>query len=350
MKQLLKNKISFEKIMMGLFMIVTLVLFGWYNMSKPRILILHSYDKSYAWVRDINIGLNRTLNSRYLYQVNWYYMDTKRHPFADFKNSAGIAARNVIKQTKPDIVIAIDDDAQQYAAKYFINDPQIKIVFAGINNQAEDYGYDKANNVTGILERLPLSAIRETLESASNFKSLNRPIRIAYLGDESPTVRGDIKQIQNFNWAPEELVTIKQVKTWPEWQQAIQTFSTTVDVVVVTGYRGLSRSANESALVPPQEVIEWTDTNAAIPVISGNGFFTEDGGMLAIGTSPYEQGEVAAAKALDILFKGKNPADLPFRTSEQFIVTMSDSKMKRHHFELPSVYESAARTGDKYFP
>jgi ABC-type uncharacterized transport system substrate-binding protein len=140
------------------------------------------------------------------------------------------------------------------------------------------------------------------------------------------------------------------VTTWPEWQQAILTFNTTVDVILVTGYRGLSRSANEPTLVSPQEVVVWTEASASIPVISGNGFYTEDGGMLAIGTSPYEQGEVAGAKALDIILKGKHPNEIPFMTSGQFIVTMSGSKMKRHHFELPSVYEAAARTGDKYLP
>jgi hypothetical protein len=117
------KKWPFERVMATVFMLITLALFGWYNMSKPRILVLHSYDKDYAWTRDVNVGLMRGFKTRFLYQVNWYYMDTKRHPSPEFKKSAGIAARNVIKSTQPDVVIAVDDDAQEYAAKYFINDP-----------------------------------------------------------------------------------------------------------------------------------------------------------------------------------------------------------------------------------
>ena len=85
-------------------------------------------------------------------------------------------------------------------------------------------------------------------------------------------------------------------------------------------------------------------------MFSGNGFFTEVGGMLAIGTSPYEQGEVAAQKALAIILDRKNPNELAPESSQHFIVTMSGSKMAAHHFILPRVYEAAARTGDKFYP
>jgi ABC-type uncharacterized transport system substrate-binding protein len=102
--------------------------------------------------------------------------------------------------------------------------------------------------------------------------------------------------------------------------------------------------------VPFKTVVDWTEKNSAIPVFSGNGFFTEDGGMLAIGTSPYEQGEVAAQKALAIILDHKSPAELAPESSQHFIVTMSGKKMEARHFVLPRVYEAAARTGDKYYP
>lgn len=344
------QQLSFERVMAALFMLIALALFGWYNMTKPRILILHSYDKDYAWVRDVNIGLGRELKNKYRYQLNWYYMDTKRHPSLEFKTSAGIAARNVISSTQPDVVIAIDDDAQKFAAQYFVNDPHIKIVYAGINNKAEDYGYDKAANATGILERLPLSAMRETLASASNFNHLDHPLRIAYLGDMSATVSGDIDQIEQFNWAPQQLTQVLRVQTFSDWQTSIDQLGNSADIILVTGYRALKRSYDNSKLVPPQEVVAWTEAHSRIPVFSGNGFYTEDGGMLAIGTSPYEQGEVAAQKALAIILDGKQPSELAPTTSQQFIVTMSGNKIKARQFELPRVYEAAARTGDKYFP
>jgi ABC-type uncharacterized transport system substrate-binding protein len=343
-------KFSFERSMAVIFVLITLSLFGWYNMTKPRILVLHSYDKNYPWVRDINVGLARGFKNKYRYQLNWYYMDTKRHPDTKFKQSAGIAAVNFIKNTQPDIVIAIDDDAQEYVAKHFINKPNITIVYAGINSSEEKYGYEKAVNVTGILERLPLKAVQETLASAYNFKSLNRPVRVAFVGDKSATVLGDEQQIQDFNWSPHQLVKHETFKTFSEWQTEIKNLATQADVILVTNYRELHRSASDPQLVPAKEVVAWMETHSPIPIISGNGFYLEDGGMLSIGTSPYEQGEVAAKMALSIALQHKKPSELERVAGEQFVVTMNASKMNARHFELPRVYEAAARTGDSFLP
>lgn len=338
-----------EKALMWLFLLVTLVLIAWYNLTKPSILVLHSYDKDYSWVRDINIGVNRVLKNKYLYQVRWYYMDTKRHPDERYKTSAGISARDLIEQTRPDVVIAMDDDAQKYVAKYFSNNPKIKIVFGGVNKEAEDYGYEKASNVTGILERLPLTAISETLQSARHLQQLKRPVQIAYLGDSSETVTGDANQIRKFDWAPHQMKEVRQVKTWGEWQSSILELGQQVDVILLTNYRGLQRSATDPSLVPAKEVVAWTEKNSTVPVVGGNGFYTEDGGMMAIGTSPFEQGEVAARKALQIVMKKVDPKALPIVASQEFIVTMSGSRMKQRQFQLPKVYEAAAHAGDQYF-
>lgn len=350
-----------EKVLPGLFLAGALLLFGWYNISKPNILVLHSYDPDYAWVRDINVGLNRVFERKYLYQVRWYYMDTKRHPSAAFKASAGVAARNVIAATRPDVVIAIDDDAQQYAARHYANDARIKIVFAGVNREAADYGYAGATNVTGVLERIPLAAMREALLSARGFGTSGRPARVAFIGDRSETVDGDARQVRRYAWAPLQLGTVLQVGTWTEWQAGVRALSATHDVVLVGGYRGLRRAAgtdaapgtasmSASALVPAQEVVAWTEAHSSAPVISFNGFYIEDGGMLAIGSSPYEQGELAGRRALQIVLEHCAPAALPVLATRQFIVTMNGARMRARHFELPLVYEAAARTGNQYLP
>lgn len=340
----------FEKCMLVLFMGGALLLLGWYNASKPSILVLHSYDPDYAWVRDINVGLNRVLDKKYLYQVRWYYMDTKRHPSADFKAGAGVAARNVIAAARPDVVIAIDDDAQEYAMRHFVGDPHVKIVFAGVNRDAADYGYAGAANVTGILERIPLDAMREALDSAPGFRSLQRPIRVGFIGDRSQTVDGDAGQVRRYDWRPLQLGSVLQVDTWPAWQAGVLALGARHDVLLVSGYRGLRRSDADAGLVPAREVVAWTEAHAHVPVISFNGFYVEEGGMLAIGTSPYEQGEVAGTLALELALDRRAAATLPVAMSGQFIVSMNGARMRAKRFALPRVYEAAARTGNHYLP
>lgn len=343
-------KLKPENVMVGLFMASATLLFAWHNLTKPSILILHSYDPDYAWCRDINIGLNRVLKDRYRYRLRWHYMDTKRHPYDDYKRSAGIAARNVIAAANPDVVIAIDDDAQQYVARYYRNNPRVKIVFAGVNSTTGDYGYDDANNVTGILERLPLSAMQEALSSSASFKALDHPIRLAFLGDHSETVDGDAGQLQRFDWRPMQLTSVRQVDTWPQWQANVLDLAAANDVLLLSGYRRLHRSATDASLVPPREVVAWTESHATLPVISLNAFYTEDGGMLAIGASPYEQGEMAGTLALDLALRDRKVSALPVTSTSQFVVSMSGSKMQAKHFTLPRVYEAAARTGNLYLP
>jgi ABC-type uncharacterized transport system substrate-binding protein len=339
-----------EKITMTLFLGAALLLFGWYNSRKPSILVLHSYDPDYAWVRDINVGLNRVFTEKYRYQVRWYYMDTKRHPSAAFKAGAGIAARRIVASAQPDVVIAIDDDAQEFAMRHFVNDPHVAIVFAGVNREAADYGYTGAANTTGILERIPLGAMRDALASARNLARPGQPIRVAYIGDRSDTVDGDARQVRRYDWRPLQLGDVLQVDTWPAWQAGVLALGAGHDALLLSGYRRLRRSATDASLVPAQEVVAWTEAHAARPVISFNGFYTEDGGMLAIGTSPYEQGEVAGRLALQIALERRAPGTLPVRASTQFIVSMRGATMRARGFVLPGVYEAAARTGNQYLP
>jgi hypothetical protein len=120
------------------------------------------------------------------------------------------------------------------------------------------------------------------------------------------------------------------------------------DFIVTTNYRGLARSAEDSTLVPPAEVAAWTEANARPVVVGTYGFWVEDGGALAIATSPYEQGEVAARMALQIV-EGVSPNTIPVRTTNQVIVFARGSALQRRGFVLPPIYEAFARATRNYF-
>jgi ABC-type uncharacterized transport system substrate-binding protein len=79
-----------------------------------------------------------------------------------------------------------------------------------------------------------------------------------------------------------------------------------------------------------------------------DGFFVEDGGALAIGASPFEQGEVAARMVLDIVTRGTIPRDIPVVSTEQFAVFMRGEKMQELGLWLPRFYESFARATHNY--
>jgi ABC-type uncharacterized transport system substrate-binding protein len=332
------------------FLILMMVLLTWFKLTQPRIVVLHSYDPHYEWTRDIDVGLRRVLDSKLRYRVQWHYMDLKNHPDSEFRRRAALLARRAIDTWNPDLIIAVDDDAHKYVVKDFANKPGISIVFAGINGEIEPYGYHKARNVTGILERKSLADIRQALQAMRTIDG-GKPIgqRLAHLGDRSDSVQEDERALAAYDWSPLTLVASSMVGNFDEWKAAVRKAGESADVVVISNYRALYRRGAAGPPVPPDEVIEWTIANSKVLLVGMAGFFVEDGGMFAVGASGFEQGDTAARMAIRILDKEVEPNDIPVAMPRQFIVYMRKSKMADRGVTLPGFYESFARATNNYF-
>lgn len=329
-------------ILVGVFLLAASVAMAVVVVSRPRILVIQSYYTDYSWTRDVDAGIRRVFGKSPRFSARWYYMDTKRNPSREFRERAGAAARQTIEDWHPDVVIAVDDDAQQFAARHFADHPAISVVFAGVNNQASDYGYHKAGNVTGILERQKLDAVQTALIDLGRVKGFKGPPRLLNLGDRSQTVAGDARAIAAFDWQGVRYLGSQLVGTFAEWQRAVQGAADQADFILTTNYRGLARSADDPSLVPASEVARWTEANARPVVVGTYGFWVEDGGALAIATSPFEQGEVAARMALQVL-DGASPKTIPIQTTNQFIVFARGSALQQRGLTLPPIYEAFAR-------
>jgi len=336
------------RILIALFFIQIIVMIAWYNVRKPRILVLHSYFTDYSWVRDVNAGINGVLGGRNDILLRWHYLDTKRRPWIEYRKNAGNVARRLVREWKPDVIVAVDDEAQEYAAKHFIDDPRMKIVFCGVNADPARHGYGGARNVTGILERLPLGAVREGLMSCLGRGRGNGPLRVTYLGDDSETAEGDEKQCRAFDWSPVVFAGSRRVGRFDAWKAAIR--EPGADVVIVSSYRSLlrSRGSRDRDHVPSGEVMEWTEKHSPVPVIGMDVSVVEDGGMLAIAASPAEQGEAAARMAVDIIDSGKDPKTIPVAETSRFVVAMRKSRIDARRFRVPGIYEEFSRAGNRY--
>ncbi|MDM8545612.1 ABC transporter substrate binding protein [Candidatus Venteria ishoeyi] len=332
-------------------LIVTAITF---NINKPRIMILHSYHPDYAWTRDVNVGLNRIAKTWNNYSLIWHHMDTKKHNDPEWLTKAGLVARRAIDKWEPHVLIAVDDYAQKLAAKFYVDDPSISIVFAGVNGSIEPYGYVGAKNVTGILERRQLGALKETLLSLKQVGKVDtleskKNLRLFYLMDPSVSVKRNQKAIEEYAWKPLQYAGSKVAKNYEQWQQIIQELEGQVDYVVLANYRKLPRSSTDKTFVPPKEVMSWTEQNAIMPVIGLNVFNVEDGAMLSVGVSPYEQGEVAAKMAEKIINKKIQANQIPVESSQQFIIAMRESDVNKRQLIVPSIYEAFSRATATYY-
>jgi len=337
--------------LIGLFLLLMIGTLVSYTLNKPRVLVLHSYATDYPWVRDVNVGLKRVLD-KHAYSVRWHYMDTKRHPYPEFMRRAASMAELLITQWEPQVIIAIDDNAQQWVARNYAGREDIAVVFAGVGAEPADYGYSGQANVTGILERMPLAAIRDTLlrihSGRSGQQGRGAP-RLLHISDSSPSARGNRRQLLDFDWSPAVLVESIEAHTLADWQRAVDSAAGRADFLFVTNYHTLRRSADDDSIVPSSEVARWTEAHTDLLTVGAWGFFVEDGGMLAIGVSPYEQGQIAAGMAVDIIDDGALPADLPIRSTSQFIVYLRGSAMHAKGITLPAIYEAFAHATNNWF-
>ena len=322
-----------------------------FNATKPRVMILQSYDPEYAWTRDVDVGIRRVSAGWTNYSVSWHYMNTKRLSDPESLRYAGIVARRAIERFDPHVLIAVDDLAQRLAARYFVNHPRMEIVFSGVNGSIEPYGYGGADNVTGVLERKPLQAVKDlvlTLEQDALETNGSRP-GIHYLMDPSESMARDRHRVEAFDWSPLRYEGTYVAEDYPSWQDYVRALPDSEgEYLVVANYRQLRRSDVDQERVPPDEVMAWTEANSPIPIIGVNVFNVEEGAAVAVGASPFEQGEVAATLAETLLQEDVRAGEVPIENPRYYVVAINEAALAKRGLELPQIYETFARTTFTY--
>lgn len=312
------------------------------NLSKPRIFVLHSYGLDFSWVRDINIGIERVLKHK-PYSIRWHYMDTKRNPSAKYKEKAGKIAIDAINQWNPNIIIAVDDNAQKFVAVHFKNKKSINIVFTGVNASIKAYGYEKAKNVTGILERIPFEEFREIFVQILP----ENKRRIVHISDASVTSQLIHEELTSVKWDPLKLVKSFQCETFEDWKEVINKSHKLGDILLVTHYHTLLDKNGKT--MNPKDVLKWTTPRLKIPDIGCWGFFVEDGGMMSVAVSPYEQGEEAAKMAVKIIEEHIPPHKIAVKINNLYVVYMRGSSLKEKGITLPKMLEAFAKATNTYY-
>jgi hypothetical protein len=340
---------KFTILIMATFILTLTGIVLYKNINKPRILVLHSYSDDYVWTRQINVGLDRVFGKVQGVDIRNHEMRTKKMSGKCYKHRAGIAGHSTIELIRPNVIVAIDDNAQKYVAKQYVNNPDIKIVFAGINGSPEPYGYLEANNVTGILERKPAVALSEVILLLSeNLGIIGQKPKAIFLSDESHSTERDGGYLDSIDWVGVDYLGRHPKATFDDWQSAVKNMKGKADFILVGGYRKLHKSPGSAKFVNAKEVMTWTEANSPVPVIGMNTFNTEEGAMLSVGVSPYEQGEVAASMAIKLI-EGVDIKSLPIQTSSQYVVAVRKSALDARNISIPEVFEAYARASNNYF-
>jgi ABC-type uncharacterized transport system substrate-binding protein len=263
------------------------------------VLIVYSYHPEYVWVQHIGEGIASGLED-VAGDVRTFYMDTKRKNDEASKVAAGKRAQDLVAEWQPDIVIAVDDDAQKYFATEYVGRDRPQIVFCGVNGDAKDYGYP-APNVTGVLER---PYFEETLKFLNvmypDFK------KIALISEASST--SDLAfRFMKVNGGEFEVQSYSTCKDFSEWQKAVMDAQDKAGAIGVYTYHSLKRTGSDENM-PPGEIMRWTIENSKLPVVGFLDFAIEDGALCGMVESGNEQG-LRAGQIARMILNGRQASD-----------------------------------------
>ena len=138
-----------------------------FRASLPRILILHSGSEGSAWVRGLDLAFERELQaSRQPVRVERHYMRLDELGSSPEAVRVRVQdARRAVDRLSPDMLIAVDDEANNLVARHENGRPDLRRLYVSIDQPPSRYGYDGRTSVTGVAETLPLLAIRDAIEA-----------------------------------------------------------------------------------------------------------------------------------------------------------------------------------------
>ena len=270
--------------------------------EKPLILLLHSYHQGYKWTEDLTAGALSILRDRADVQIE--YMDSMRYlgtPVMDAERYLELLSEILIvkhRRSSYDVIITADNFAfdyfREHGRKVF---PDMPVVFCGINN------IDRSipvldGNMTGVNEEsdIPYSfrMIRDMFPERPNLlcitdRSNTGEILKGELEQEAVNFKGDFDSI-----------TILQDLSMEELEERLRA----LDDSFIVFYTFFFQDSQGNYFEYDKSTRRISEAAGDVPVVGawdsslGEGII---GGHLV---SAFEQGRIAALKALEVIDKG----------------------------------------------
>jgi hypothetical protein len=319
------------------FLLSFVVLLGVFNATKPRILVLHSGAPGSSWVDEVDRGMRAALErNRRPLSVEWDYLGVAAPAAARNIGPPVAEARRAIDRFRPDVVIAVDDEANALVARDYVGRERPRILYVSIDRPPEFYGYGGAPNVSGIAEQLPWNAIRDSLVGLFG----PRPVRLAAIGVDGVTDEATLAQMTAFDWGSATIGPTALVSTAEAWRDHVQ-HAADADVLVVLSAQDLPD--RDGRVTSAADLIAWTEANARPLPIGTQAGFVAAGGALSFAPPPDDAGEQAIRLALDWLDDRSTPGPPDPVESSHFEVAVRPDTLTRRGLLLPPVYLEAAR-------
>ena len=332
-----------RNVLIAVFLAGFVILLGYFNVTKPRILVLHSAARDSVWATQMDRGMREALQrNRRPLSVEWMYLAVSAPASTRSTAEAQAEARRAIDRIRPDVLIAVDDEANALVARDYVGADEPRILYVSIDRPPADYGYTQAQNVSGIADTFPLPAVRDAV---TDFFP-GRPTTLAVLGVDNDSGRAELARVRAFDWGPIRLGDTGLVSTAAAWRDAV-TRSAGADVLLVLSTQDLPEE--NGTVASAAEISRWTEANAGPLPIGTEVDFVQDGGGLSFAPPPEAYGEQAIGLALDWLDARRTPGPPPLVESSHFEVAVRQSALARRGIVVAPIYVEAARENNALF-
>lgn len=289
------------------------------EMQAPdkKCLYISSYHSGYEWSDSIEEGLEASIKG--ICTLDKFYMDTKRNTSKEFKEKMGLAAKEHVETTEPDVVIACDDNASKYVVMPYFRDKETPFVFCGVNYNVDAYEYPYSN-VTGMIEIAP---VKPTVEIVKEI--LPDVKKGVYLSMDIVSQHKEYnmnKGIYADAGIELERILITNLDEWKEGFTKAQSYP-----FVIVGSSGGIKNWNMDAA--KEHVAGQTKTLTVT-----NMDWMYEVSMVTVTKIAQEQGEWSAEVAKAIL-EGTTPEDIPIVVNRRWNLRINPELIEKTDIKIP---------------
>lgn len=282
-----------------LFKVLVIFAFCWFLSvsfslaAKPyQVLVVFSYEEDFPWDIEVREGIESSFGG--VANLTFFYMNTKINKAGGELMAAEAFA--LYQKLQPDGVIVVDDNAQSmFVVPYLKDKVPTPVMFCGVNAEPDAYGYP-AGNISGILERQPVSeAISLLLQLSPDVK------RLGFMMKEGTTAQAIVQELKIDNEKyPAEFVDYLLPKTMAEALQMAASLGQTTDALYIVNFSGLPDDTGK--LLNDAQIIPQLAQAYGKVVFSGSSYNVGfDGVLAAVAKTGQEQGRVASEMLLQAI-------------------------------------------------
>ena len=290
-----------------------------------KCLYVSSYHMGYEWDDGIYSSLEKTINGRC--EIKKIYLDTKRNPDEEWARWRSKEAIKVIDQYKPDIIIAVDDNASRYLVMPYLKDADIPVVFCGINWSMSEYGYPY-KNTTGMIEVSPIKQLIKQLKLLQP-----RVKKGIFLSSDVLSEQKDYKHYKPIFAKNGILLEPVFVKTFREWREMYRK-SQQYDFVFLGNNAGINDWYKHEAL----RIVNQYAKKISVTTYKWMLPYT----AIAYTKLPEEQGIWAGRVTLSIL-GGVEPSQIPVIQNRQWDMWLNPGILKKIKLKIPYLIYKRAK-------